>query len=244
MDCSETIHSFDQFRSHVTGVSPETRYFFRGEPRDFYPLVRKIGRFPAPKRLNVDNSATELSIFAKFKMRARPFLTNLPQNDWEWLSLAQHHGLPTRLLDWTTNPLIALYFAVEPSVNVPCVQLNRPDYDGSRAFYRLTLKSGAEIIEPQDDPDPFAMQRVCGFYPPHVTCRLPSQSGLFTIQPDPYKPLDELLPPNRLKKFRISAEARDTIRAELRLLDVHQASVFPDLDGLCAYLQSTLTEYR
>lgn len=241
MECSSTIESFDQFREHLTGVSPEGRYFFRGEPRDFYRLIPKIGRYPRPAKFNVDYTETERSVFDKFKARARPFLQYLPQNDWEWLTLAQHHGLPTRLLDWTTNPLIALYFAVEADADMRCAQLHNPDYDGSRAFYWLVRKFGVDFVDLKAQPDPFTLEDVTAIYPAFVTTRLPSQSGLFTIQPDPYKPLNEQA---NVRKYRIAAKARDAIRSELRLLGVHQASVFPDLDGLCGQLQSALAGYH
>ena len=67
----------------------------------------------------------EKSVFDMFKREARSMLDTSPIDDWEWLSLAQHHLVPTRFMDWSQNPLVALYFAV----------VGNPKVDG--AFFAL-----------------------------------------------------------------------------------------------------------
>ncbi len=91
---------------------------YRGEGKSTYRLLPKIGRcynyhstVLADVRARKFSLTDEIASFQDFKIRAYPYLKHIPQNDWEWLTLAQHHGLATRLLDWTENPLVAGFFA-------------------------------------------------------------------------------------------------------------------------------------
>ena len=86
-----------------------------------------------------------------------------PQNEWEWLAIARHHGLPTRLLDWTRNPLVAAYFAVEKQ------------HDGDSVVYAY---HNERMIETDRYPDPFDRKKVGKFVPTHVTRRITAQVGV------------------------------------------------------------------
>ncbi|MCR8924360.1 FRG domain-containing protein [Dasania sp. GY-MA-18] len=85
---------------------------FRGVSRQAYELIPSIGRGTKEGTRN-DISSIEDNILSEFKRLSTPTIVEPPSTDFEWLFLAQHYGLPTRLLDWSTNPLAALYFAIE-----------------------------------------------------------------------------------------------------------------------------------
>ncbi|MBK6770667.1 MAG: FRG domain-containing protein [Ignavibacteria bacterium] len=85
-------------------------YLFRGQSED-WNLLPKITRVNSKWGLHI--LETEKEMINDFKRLSRPYLKTIPSNDWEWLSIAQHYGMPTRLLDWTSSPLTALWFTVE-----------------------------------------------------------------------------------------------------------------------------------
>lgn len=241
MEFSGTISNFGDFRQLVGNITPDRRYFYRGENRDYYALIPKIGRLTQKNRLIIDYF-DEKSIFLRFRNQAISYVQHMPHDEWEWLALAQHHGLPTRLLDWTINPLIALYFAVGEDIDLRSAQLSKDDYDGGAAFYTLTFKSGY-LDTYKATNGPFEHAQVSIFSPPAVTQRVLSQGSVLSIQHEWDKPLDSLLARNRIRKYKIPYAARNELQRELNNYGINAASVFPGLDGLASHLQSMLIKH-
>lgn len=222
------INTFEEYHNELSSWPSQTRYYFRGHSRSYYELVPSLGR-------STDRTGyyDEKRLIKEFKNQAIAYLDKLPNNDWEWLALAQHHGLPTRLLDWTTNPLVALYFAVKDDIDLEKEKSINSEYDGSSAVYFLIFKTPP--LDISEIKTPLEYENAAIFWPPHTTPRIKAQSGVLTIQPDPTIPFQY---GNRLTKYIIPYNLRTKFRSILNNYGIHDSSMFPDLDGLAKHLKN------
>ena len=228
---SKKIKDFQDLLTRFTNDHADTVY--RGVSDQCYQLVSKFDRLCGSKgnqgtcasvhckRSEETKRECEKKLLTKFRTRAASFVRHPPRNDWEWLSLAQHHGLPTRLLDWTDNPLVAAYFAVKDQ--------NADKVDG--AIY--SLKGQGEYVNIEAHPQPFTSDISAGkrLLPVHVTNRIVAQAGLFTIasiyEGDGFE----------LDKMVIPAAEKRNIRRSLNEYGINEFSLFPDLDSISKHLQ-------
>jgi hypothetical protein len=175
----------------------------------------------------------QIERFAKY---SRSHFQSQPKDDEEWLVHGQHHGLPTRLLDWTTNPLKALFWAVEDSSSD---QSNGVVYAFSPRHWR------DDALE----PTPLDDERLTPYFPKHLNSRLIAHEGCFVAFPLPSnrKPLRPISDSGAysgdiefLSMVIIPAWSKATLRIELRSLGVSHRFLLPDLSGVAANIKAEL----
>lgn len=215
---------------NVTTAMADT-VIFRGQTKERgWPLIPLIGRSPDRSRCIEEES----SILKEFTRESIPYTSSLT-SEWQWLALAQHHGLPTRLLDWTTNPLVALWFAVD---DVPIDK-------NPAVVWSLLYEKDEAVFETADMDSPFSISQVCIYFPEHVDACIRAQAGVFTVHnkvgndPGEFPPLEKDFnnAEYSLRKIEIPAECVSSMRWQLHRVGIHTASLFPGLRGIARKIQ-------
>lgn len=217
------VSSVSEFVDVATWLDDDV--IFRGQTREDWPLIPAVGR-------HVEGSQVpwrEREILEEFKRESVPYLDFLPANDWQWLAVAQHNRLPTRLLDWTKNSLAALWFAV-----------SAPAIDDKPGVVWAFLYEGADVVvDTRGLHHPFSVDRPHVYLPEHIFPFIQAQSGVFTVHnrkgtnPGTFPPLEEMKDADlRLIKIQISPKSFSSIRYHLFRVGVSPASLFPGLSGL------------
>ncbi len=225
MTKSKYIKSITDLISTIEPLGHEDQILFRGQDRDD-PLLPKIAR----KDPTTDTASLEREMLEELKRRTAQDPVLVGKDDWDCLVYAQHYGMATRLLDWTTNPLISLWFAaIDQNI-------------ATTGYVYLLFVDDDLLLDKTKDTDPFSIGKTKVFKPNINNPRIAAQSGWFTVHR--YS--------NRAGKFVDLHKNRDLKRKVLmkgvpgkykgeilRSLDklgVNNESVFPGIEGSCKYL--------
>ena len=241
--------------------------WFRGVACSEYKLLPKIMR--GPERPMGEVFEREARLLSRFRERSLPFwATGYPQTDWEHLFAMQHHGVSTRLLDWSENLFVAMFFAANspslaecPSigahVGVPCKPAlwvfdpfgwnsNVPQLTDTDIGILTTVEEEITRWEPQTKTGDRMRKRAkmpVAIYGTHNSARIVAQRGTFTLSGEEWRCLADYCNDNDalapcLGKLTFT-EDRTKLVADLTKLGFTESMIFPDLVGLSIELDRT-----
>jgi hypothetical protein len=223
-------------------------FAFRGMAQAAHTLPTSL------KRLNGDYAELEGHLLRNLRKYAHR--DAVPGDSvWNWLALAQHHGLPTRLLDWTYSPYVAMHFATEDVEQyeydgvIWCVDYVKTkellpiklkeilQKEGSNVFTVEMLSSAAKTLEGFERSDPADF--VVFFEPPSLDDRIVNQYALFSMMSNPATDLDQWLTdhPELYRRIIIPHSLKWEVRDKLDQANITERVLFPGLDGLSRWLK-------
>ena len=242
--------AYQQLLSELpTEPTPTLTIWYRGVSNQDLPLLPTLYR----DGLNIPLS-DELYLLNKFKQNAHQFLTERPQGEWEWMLLGRHHGLPSRLLDWTESLLAGAFFAAggldkdhrqadgalwcllpkvlndiatNGTVRSDVLPMLSDEVDSApmSVFLHNYTATAIQASPPTGSVAPAAAITI------RTNRRIQAQAGVFTVHHTDRAPLDRWGDGSHLWRFLIPAQSKQTILEDLRRIGISPLVLFPDLDN-------------
>lgn len=240
---NEIITLSDFFAVFHVLLDPDSMFWFRGHPRTDYRLAPSALRYDdIDRRERALGLVTEMKRFLEMKLPHRP----AADDRLGWMQAAQHYGLPTRLLDWTQNAAVALFFACSEA----------PDADGLVAILnplelnQLVDPRSLRILNPHRDEDAKIIgpyldlggranprgKRTIAINPTWNTERIALQQGVFTLHGTRRFDLDRHQA-SSLLYVPILKEHKEALLHELERVGIGEMFIFPEPEHVCAHLR-------
>ncbi len=233
----------------------ETPLWYRGCGRSEYKLLPSLYRHPTRTRID-DLARLEAELITRFRQRSIPFHDRALTDDWDTLFFMQHYGVPTRLLDWTENPFVGLYFAVMAAPyevtarghlrfsQSAALWILDPVAWNRHSLHHQSYEGG--VLVPGDDalkgyrPTPSfsgMYNHPVALYGAHNSPRIVAQRGVFTIFGQNTNQMErvfviENFPTDSLIKVTLTRRDLVEIRRSVLNHGITESVVFPDLEGL------------